>query len=177
MALTLVLHVHPYPRRSRGCAALLQAIRDLPDLETRSLYDLYPDFDVDVAVEHAALAAARRVVWLAPLYWYSVPALLHVWFEKVLMAAIAGVAPEEALRGKECLWAVTTGGGSYRRGGRHDHEFAEFVPAIEMTARYGGMRWLEPFVLHDPDHLDDEALRRRAAELRERLAAPVQGGA
>ena len=170
--MTLVLYAHPYPRRSRGCAALVSALAGLPQAHVRTLYELYPDFDVDVAAEHAALEAATRVVWLAPLYWYSVPALLHVWFEKVLMAAIAAGPHAEALAGKECLWAVTTGAGSYRRGGRHDHEFREFLPPIEMTARYCGMRWLEPFVVHDPDGLDDETLRARAAELRRRLEAP-----
>jgi glutathione-regulated potassium-efflux system ancillary protein KefF len=172
---TLVLYAHPYPRRSRGCAALLAGLSDLPGLEVRMLYDLYPDFDVDVAAELRSLRQAERVVWLAPLYWYTVPALLHVWFEKVLMAAIADGAPQEALRGKECLWAATTGAGEYRPGGRHDHAFSEFVPALEMTARYCGMRWLEPFVLHDPDHVDDETLRRRGAELRQRLATPAGG--
>ena len=169
---TLILYVHPYPRRSRGCAALVTALRDLPGVELRTLYELYPDFDIDVAAEHAALRAARRVVWLAPLYWYSVPALLHVWFEKVLMTAIAPAPGSQPLEDKECLWAVTTGGGSYRRGGRHDHEFSDFVPPIEMTARYCGMRWLDPFVVHDPDALDEAALRARALELRARLAPP-----
>ena len=173
--MNLILYGHPYPRRSRGCAALVAGVSDLPQLEIRTLYELYPDFDVDVPSELQALRQAERVVWLAPLYWYSVPALLHVWFEKVLMAAIGDGAAQEALRGKQCLWATTTGGGEYRRGGRHDHPFADFVPALEMTARYCGMQWLEPFVLHDPDHLDDETLRRRAGELRERLAAPAQG--
>jgi glutathione-regulated potassium-efflux system ancillary protein KefF len=173
MALTLVLHAHPYPGRSRGCAALVSAVRDLPGVDVRTLYELYPDFDVDVAVELQALRAADRVVWLAPLYWYSVPALLHVWFEKVLMAAIAAAPSHEALQGKECLWAVTTGGGSYRRGGRHDHPFADFVPPIEMTARYCGMSFLEPFVVHDPDSMSDAALMARANELRALLQPDV----
>ena len=172
--MTLVLHAHPYPRRSRGCAALVAAVRDLPGVEVRSLYELYPDFDIDVATEHEALRAAKRVVWLAPLYWYSVPALLHVWFEKVLMAAIATTPSHEALRDKECLWAVTTGAGSYRPGGRHDHAFADFVPPIEMTARYCGMSFLEPFVVHDPDSMSDEALAARAGELRALLQPNVK---
>ena len=33
-------------------------IYDLPGLEVRSLYALYPDFDIDVATEQAALDAA-----------------------------------------------------------------------------------------------------------------------
>jgi glutathione-regulated potassium-efflux system ancillary protein KefF len=69
MALTLVLHAHPYPGRSRGCAALVSAVRDVPGVDVRTLYELYPDFDIDVAVELQALRAADRVVWLAPLYW------------------------------------------------------------------------------------------------------------
>lgn len=173
--MNLVVYAHPYPLRSRGCAALVAGIRDLPGTQLRTLYQIYPDFDLDVAAEQQALAAAQRVVWLAPLYWYSVPALLHIWFEKVLTAAIAQGPSEEALRGKECVWAVTTGGGEYRRGGRHDHPFEAFVPAIEMTARYCGMRWTEPFVVHDPDELSDEVLVERAAQLRQRLAAPVSG--
>ena len=170
---TLILYAHPYPHRSRGCAALVAAVRDLPGVEVRALYELYPDFDIDVPAELVPLRAARRVVWLAPLYWYTVPALLHVWFEKVLMAAIGTAPPEEALAGKECLWAVTTGGGSYEPGGRHDHDFRDFAPALEMTARYCGMRWLEPFVVHDPDGISDAALRECADALRATLSTPA----
>ena len=173
----LVIHSHPYPRRSRGGAALLAGIGGVPGLEVRSLYELYPDFDVDAAAEQAALRRADAVVWLNPFYWYTTPALMQLWMEKVLVSGFAHSEGGTALAGKPCLWAVTTGGGEYSVGGAHDHAFEAFAPAVEMTARYCGMRWLEPFVLHDPDHLDDETLRRRAAELRERLAEPVQGGA
>jgi putative NADPH-quinone reductase len=38
-----------------------------------------------------------------------------------------------------------------------------------MTARYCGMRWLEPFVVHDPAAISDEELAARARALRERL--------
>jgi glutathione-regulated potassium-efflux system ancillary protein KefF len=171
--LNLVVYAHPYPMRSRGCAALVAGVRDIPGLELRTLYQIYPDFDLDAATEYNALLQARRIVWLAPLYWYSVPALLHLWFEKVLTAALVDSASAELLRGKECLWAVTTGGGEYRPGGRHDHAFEAFVPPIEMTARYCGMRWAPPFVVHDPDELSDETLVERGRELRERLMAPV----
>ena len=54
----LIVRAHPYPQRSRAGRALLEAVHDLPDLEVRSLYDLYPDFDIDVAAEQAALARA-----------------------------------------------------------------------------------------------------------------------
>ena len=166
----VVLHAHPYPRRSRATAALLAAVRDLPGLEVRSLYDLYPDFDVDVAAEQQALERARLVVWLAPLYWYSVPALMKQWFDAVLVGGWAHGDGGTALRGKDCLWATTTGEvEKYEMTGLNAHEFAELVPALEQTARYCGMNWLEPFVLHSAHEVDEAALVGAARELRGRL--------
>ena len=96
----LVILAHPYPRRSRACAALVEAIRDLPGLEVRSLYDLYPDFDVDRAAEQAALERARLVVWLHPLFWYTVPALMKHWLDEVLVRGFAYGPGGTALAGK-----------------------------------------------------------------------------
>ena len=79
-----LVYAHPYPDRSRANRALLARVRDLPGLEVRSLYDLYPDFDVDVDAEREALVRADVVVWQCPFYWYGMPALLHQWIEKVL---------------------------------------------------------------------------------------------
>ena len=166
----LVIHAHPYPRRSRATAALLAAVRDLDGLEVRSLYDLYPDFDVDVAAEQKALERAGLVVWLAPLYWYSVPALMKQWFDAVLAGGWAHGEGGTALHGKDCLWAATTGDAEkYAMTGLHGHEFAAFVPALEQTARYCGMSWLEPFVIHGAHELDEAALGDAGRELRARL--------
>jgi glutathione-regulated potassium-efflux system ancillary protein KefF len=165
----LVVYAHPYPRRSRGGAALLAGIAGIPGLEVRSLYELYPDFDIDAAAEQAALARADLVVWLGPLYWYTTPALMQHWMEKVLVSGFAHSTGGAALAGKPCLWAVTTGGGEYEVGGVHDHPFEHFAPVVEMTARYCGMRWLEPFVVHDPAAISDEELAARGQALRQRL--------
>ncbi|HXN14779.1 MAG TPA: glutathione-regulated potassium-efflux system oxidoreductase KefF [Usitatibacter sp.] len=169
----VVIFAHPYPRHSRACAALLGAIGELPDLHVRSLYDLYPDFDVDAQAERAALEAADLVIWMHPLYWYSAPSLLKLWFEQVLTKGWAYGQGGAALAGKECLWVTTTGGDekAYTQLGKHQHSFAAFVPVIEETARFCGMRWLEPFVVHGAHLVTDEALREIAARLRARLDA------
>ena len=171
MALIVVVHAHPYPRSSRGCAALLEAIRTFSGLEVRSLYDLYPDFDVDRAAEQAALAPARLVVWLHPIYWYTTPALMKRWFEEVLVKGWAYGEGGTALKDKDCLWVVTTGGDdrAYTAEGRHAHGFEAFVPVVEQTARYCGMKWLEPFTVHGAHLVSDEELRAAGRRLRERL--------
>jgi glutathione-regulated potassium-efflux system ancillary protein KefF len=169
----VVIHAHPYPSRSRACAALLAAIRDLPQLEVRSLYDLYPDFDVDIAAEQAALEGAGLVVWLHPLYWYTVPGLMKHWFDEVLVTGWAHGAEGTRLHGKDCLWAATTGGEeqAYAPAGRHRREFDAFVPVVEQTARYCGMNWLPNFIVHGAHLVPDDELREAGARLRARLEA------
>ena len=49
----LVVFAHPYPDRSSANRALVEALAGLPDLEVRSLYDLYPSFDIDAADANA----------------------------------------------------------------------------------------------------------------------------
>ena len=167
----VVIHAHPYPRRSRAGAALLAAIRDLPALEIRSLYTLYPDFDIDVAAEQAAMERARLVVWLHPLYWYTVPSLLKHWFDAVLVGGWAH-GSGTALQGKDCLWVTTAGDTQqYALTGKHAHPFEAFVPVVEQTARYCGMNWLEPFVLHAAHQMAESALQAEARQLRSRLDA------
>jgi glutathione-regulated potassium-efflux system ancillary protein KefF len=167
----VVFYAHPYPHYSRACATLLEAIRDLPGLQVRSLYDLYPDFDVDVRAEQQALEAADLVVWMGPFYWYSVPALLSHWFEKVLVRGFAFGSGTAKLDGKHCLWVTTAGGDaeSFSREGRHGHPFHVFEPAIEQTARFCRMEWLPPFVLLAAHEVKETVLREHGVKLRERL--------
>ena len=115
-------------------------------MEVRSLYDLYPDFDIDVQAEQAALLKAELIVWQCPFYWYGVPALVNLWFEKVLAHGWAYGEGADALSGKTVLWVPTTGGSSsaYSATGVHGHPFEAFVPAISQVARFCGMRWAEP---------------------------------
>ncbi len=169
----LVLYAHPYPQHSRACKALLNAVSDLPDLETRSLYDLYPDFDIDVTAEQSALLRADVVVWLHPIYWYSVPSMLKHWFDVVLLRGWAYGTEGSALRGKKCLWVASAGGDedSYSASGMHEQPFKNFVPPIEQTARFCGMTWQTPIVVHGAHAVDDAELAIVTENFRARLIA------
>jgi len=169
----VVIHAHPYPRHSRACRALVEAIRPLPDLEIRSLYDLYPDFDIDISAEQDALARAQLVVWLHPLYWYSAPGLLKHWFDKVLESGWAYGTEGTALAGKHCLWVAAVGSepDTYAEGRANRRPFASYVDPIEQTARLCGMEWEEPFIVFGSLSISDDGLAERAIALRERLEA------
>jgi glutathione-regulated potassium-efflux system ancillary protein KefF len=173
----LVILAHPHFRRSIAQRALVDAVRDLPGVRIHALYDVYPDLSIDVAAEQALLAAADLVVWQHPLYWYSTPALLTLWFEAVLERDWAYGPDGNALSGKACLWVVSTGAGedAYQPHGTHAHPFEAFVPAVRQTARFCGMQWLEPIVVHAAHARDRTELDAHAGRYRARLKDWVDG--
>jgi glutathione-regulated potassium-efflux system ancillary protein KefF len=173
-----VIYSHPYPNRSRAGRALLEGVRDLPSMDVRPLYTLYPDFDIDVEAEQRALVAADLVVWQGPLYWYGVPALMSLWFEKVLAHGWAYGDDGTAVRGKTALWVATTGGpaSSYRPGAMHGHPIEAFEPALSQTARFCGMSWVDPpLIVHAAHRLAANELRAATERYRQRLLSLVAG--
>lgn len=171
-----LVYAHPYPDRSRGNRALLRAVSDLPGVEVCALYDLYPDFAIDVEREQAALSAASAVVLQHPLYWYSVPGLLKHFFDKVLTRGYAYGNGGRALAGKPCLWVATTGGdtAAYAEGALHARPFADYVPPIEQTARFCGMLWQAPIIVHGVHQLSPAELAARCEDYRARLTVLLE---
>jgi glutathione-regulated potassium-efflux system ancillary protein KefF len=167
----LLVFAHPYPDRSRANRTLLRAAEGLGGVVVRSLYDLYPNFDIDIAAEQSALTSASAVVWQHPMYWYSVPSLLKHWFDKVLARGFAYGSGGDALWGKRCLWVVTTGGdeAAFSEHGMHARPLHEFSPVVEQTALFCGMRWEEPLVLHGAHKVEEEVLEAAALDYRTRL--------
>jgi glutathione-regulated potassium-efflux system ancillary protein KefF len=174
--MVLVIQAHPYPDKSRANAALGRAIEGVAGVEVRSLYDLYPDFSIDVPREQEALLGASTVVWQHPIYWYTAPALLKLWFEKVLLVGWAYGKGGTALRGKRCLWVTTTGADDrgYSVTGEHQYPFEAFIPVMRQTAQFCGMTWLEPILVKGAHRIPYEELESSASAYRARLEALVR---
>jgi len=166
----LLLFAHPAFHRSRANLYLVEAVRDLPGLTFCDLYEEYPDFNIDVRREQETLLAHDIVVFQHPFYWYSAPALLKEWQDLVLEYGFAYGVGGEQLHGKLMLSAITTGAGgdAYGRDGLNYFTIHELLAPLHQVARFCGMRWLPPFVVHDTmqqddDYLHDAALAYRAA--------------
>jgi glutathione-regulated potassium-efflux system ancillary protein KefF len=166
-----LVYAHPYPDRSVANRTLVAALEGLPGLRLASLYDLYPDWGIDVDAEQEALASADVVVWQHPMHWYGPTPLLKLWFDKVLALGWAYGEGGTALHGKTCLWVVTTGGDelAYSPGGMHAHGFEAFVGPIRQTAVLCGMKFVEPFVIHGAHRHSPASLSALARAYRERL--------
>ena len=163
---TLVIFAHPVLERARVGPGLLAAAEGTARVEVRDLYELYPDFTIDVDVEQEALLRHERLVLQFPLFWYSAPALLKEWLDQVLTHGFAYGEEGQSLKGKTLACAVTAGGGSapHQTHG-HDHAGIEaLLKPFHQTAHLCQMRWVSPFIVHGdevrtPQDLAREALR------------------
>ena len=90
----------PLARQPRRCS---RPWRDLPSCRCARSTSSIPTSPSTWRPSRRALLERDGVVWQHPLYWYSVPALLKHWFDKVL-ARLGLRQGGDALHGKRCLW-------------------------------------------------------------------------
>lgn len=155
----LLLYAHPMPHRSRVNRHLVTTAESIDGITVRHLYELYPDYMIDVDAEQKLLLDHDIIIFQHPFFWYSAPALLKEWLDLVLQHGWAYGEDGTALHGKYLLQAVTTGGTSeiYCSTGRNRHTVREFLLPFEQTARLCGMTYLPPFVVHGAGQLQTEA--------------------
>ncbi len=168
---TLVLAAHPNWRESRVNRRLIDTAREIPGVQVRDLYSLYPDYDIDVPAEQAHAERARLIVLLHPVQWYSMPALQKLWLDEVLSYGWAYGHAGTALQGKD-LWLVATTGGtedSYHPEHYNRYFFDAFMPPYEQTAALCGMRFLPPMILHGARRASEEEIVSHAQVFRDRL--------
>ena len=165
-----LIYAHPYAERSLANRELLAAIEGLAFVEQRPLYDLYPDFDIDADAERERLEAVDLIVLQHPVFWYSMPALLKQWIDEVFALGWAYGKDGDKLAGKSLQWVVTTGADfkAYAPDGPHGHPFDVFLAPMRQTARFCGMEWLDPIVVHDA-HADRTQVAAMGQRYRQRL--------
>ncbi len=173
MAEILIVAAHPQLDHSRVTRRLMQAAEQAAPgrVEVRDLYARYPDYFIDVAAEQTALQQARLMVWLHPVQWYAMPALMKLWLDEVFAFGWAYGPGGQALRGKDLWLAASTGGAeaAYRPDGYNRYFFDAFMHPHEQTAALVGMRWLPPLVLHGAHRVSEAALAAHAEVFAQRL--------
>ena len=152
----LVIFAHPALQKSRINIELCQAIKNIEGVTFRDLYDIYPDFLIDVHKEQSLLLEHDIIVLQHPFYWYSCPAIIKEWIDLVLEYGFAYGHKGTALTGKSMMTAITAGGGenSYNPDGVHYYHVRDFLRTFERTAILCGMNYLPPFVVHHTSDLN-----------------------
>jgi putative NADPH-quinone reductase len=169
----LVLFAHPRRAMSRVNRQLAEAAAGLAQVEVHDLYETYPDFYIDVPAEQARLAACDVVVFLHPIQWYSMPALLKEWVDTVLLAGWAYGEHGHALAGKT-YWMVATAGSPealYAEGATHGRPLNDYLHAFRQTAALCRMDWAEPHILYGAHQVDNAAVQAHVDGFVARLGA------
>ncbi|SCA56086.1 putative NADPH-quinone reductase (Modulator of drug activity B) [Candidatus Terasakiella magnetica] len=116
----------------------------------------------DIQAELDKLLWADLVIFSFPIYWFSVPAILKGWFDRVLVSGICyggkRFYDRGGLVGKKALVMCTLGGREHMFGEGAIHGPLEDMlrPLLRGTLRYVGFDVLAPFVAWHVPYVSDE---------------------
>lgn len=165
---TIINLFHPAYDQSRVNKALANAAED-DGFEVRNMYDLYPDFKIDVAKEQQVLTGADRIVLQFPIRWYSSPALMKQWEDDVLTHGWAYGSEGNALHGKELAIAITVGSDNYGRDDFAKYTVNELLRPFQATSRLIGTKYLTPFKVMGSSFISDDDLKKAIQEYKKYL--------
>ncbi|WP_044175632.1 NAD(P)H-dependent oxidoreductase [Flectobacillus major] len=156
----LLLFFHPRFENSNVHKKLLQAASTLSTITIRDMYEIYPDYNIDIKAEQAILLEHDIIIWQHPFYWYSCPPLMKQWIDLVLEHGWAYGRTGNMLKGK-CVMNVLSSGGkfeSYQENGKNRFTFRELLSPFDQTAFLCYMDYLPPFIVSGAHQITDESL-------------------
>ncbi len=162
----VILIFHPMLHKSRVNRVLIKAANELEGVNCRYMYDLYPDFQIDIQAEQEVLLQHDIIIWQHPFYWYSSPALLKEWLDLVLEHGFAFGKEGRALEGKSVMSAITAGARREVYGTQEKVRFSvrSLLEPFEQTANLCKMRYLPPFVSHGTYLLNEQQIGKAAED-------------
>ncbi len=120
-------------------------------------------FSADIKTEMEKLLWADVLIFNFPLWWFSVPAILKGWVDRVFAMGFAygagkGVYETGVFKGKKGMLCVTTGGPemAYGENGKNGVMEKILFPINHGMLYFVGMDVLEPFVAYSPARISDE---------------------
>lgn len=127
-------------------------------------YDAYKNhkLSADISSELNKIAWADHIIFQFPLWWFSTPAILKGWLDRVLVKGFAYDAGKTfndgLLKGKTASLVITTQSpeSAYQTNGLHEAPIAAFLHHIHHTLRFVGIKTLAPFVVYAAFNLDAE---------------------
>ncbi|MBU1020244.1 MAG: NAD(P)H-dependent oxidoreductase, partial [Firmicutes bacterium] len=133
---TLVILAHPNLSNSHVNKTFMEVLGKDDEFVIHNLYELYPDFEIDVLQEQELLLAHNTIVLQFPLYWYNMPPLLKKWFDDVFVQGFAYGTNGNKLAKKQLFISISTGGASesYTDFGYNKFTLTELLRPLEATA-------------------------------------------
>lgn len=107
---TLIILAHPHLATSKVNKRWHQELLQYPNQVTiHELYQMYPDWNINVAQEQQLLEAHDHIILQFPFYWYSYPPLLKKWLDDVFSYGWAYGSAGDKLKEKKIGLAMSIG--------------------------------------------------------------------
>jgi NAD(P)H dehydrogenase (quinone) len=129
----------------------------------------------DIQAELDKLLWADLLILNFPIFWFSTPAILKGWIDRVLVSGVCyggkRFYDQGGLAGKKALVTVTLGGREHMFGEGAIHGPLEDMlrPILRGTLAYVGFDVLEPFVAWHVPYISDEARQKFLLDYGQRL--------
>ncbi len=144
-------------------------------------------FADDLEAEMGKVEWCDLMIWQFPLWWFSVPAALKGWMDRVFaMGRFYGGGrfyENGVCRGKRAMLSLTTGGGEehYLPGGFNGDMLGILRPIHRGMLQFVGFDVLAPEIVYGPAHMDHGQRLAALARYRHRLSriaeeSPLQVG-
>ncbi|XP_041849887.1 NAD(P)H dehydrogenase [quinone] 1-like isoform X1 [Melanotaenia boesemani] len=117
----------------------------------------------DITAEQRKVLEAELIIFQFPLYWFSVPAILKGWMDRVLTQGFAFSLQKMYKNGifqdKKAMLSFTTGGtqSMFRPDGINGDINVLLWPLQNGTLHFCGFQVLAPQIFWSPDHCPPEA--------------------
>ncbi|WP_223511392.1 NAD(P)H-dependent oxidoreductase [Pseudomonas sp. GL-B-19] len=129
----------------------------------------------DIQQELDKLLWADLLILNFPIFWFSAPAMLKGWIDRVLVSGVCyggkRFYDQGGLSGKKALVTVTLGGREHMFGDGAIHGPLEDMlrPILRGTLAYVGLDVLQPFVAWHVPYISDEARQEFLKNYQQRL--------
>jgi NAD(P)H dehydrogenase (quinone) len=133
-------------------------------------------FAGDLETEMDKVEWCDLMIWQFPLWWFSVPAVLKGWVDRVFaMGRFYGSGrfyETGVCKGKRAMLSLTTGGGEehYRPGGFNGDMMGILRPIHRGMLQFVGFEVLAPHIVYGPAHMDDQQRLAALEHYRHRLS-------
>jgi NAD(P)H dehydrogenase (quinone) len=138
---------------------------DFTELHNKDYFDIQGEqaialqnntFTEDIKREHQLLSEAELIIFQFPLWWYSMPALLKGYIDRVFSMGWA-YGGGQALVGKKILVSMTTGAPDFAWTNEKRGTIAEIFKHL-FVGTFGlcGLTIIDPFLVYSPKRMSPE---------------------
>jgi len=164
----LIVHAHPEPQSF--CTAMMNRMKIRFEQQGHMVYALEQrhaqktnSLPADIAEELKLLEQCDLLILNFPLYWFSLPAILKGWIDRVFLSGVVyggrNFYDRGLMKGKQAWVTFTLGGREHMFGENAIHGDLNTLlrPVLRGSLGYAGFDVLEPFAAYHVPYITQEA--------------------